>query len=181
MSPKKRSRDRRNASRRTWLFALGASGLIVVGGYGLFLAAGSPRPASSRELPTAGPIEAVHEMAPYRAPVRISDPPPDIALSHDSFDFGTIPDRGVQEHRLEVQNLGRGDLVVSAFYTSCGCTTARLSAGIVPRGGSAELTVRFDPAFHEVEGEVWRAVIIETNDPDEPRVEFLVRAEVVPG
>ncbi len=174
-------RRRQQGSPWTWVLAVAGVLLILGGGYALSAGSGSQGAGSSSHLPSEGPIEAVHEMSPYRAPVQRVDPPPDIALSREWVDLGRIADEGIWEQRLVVQNQGLGDLVVSAFYTSCGCTTARLSTGIIPGGGSADLVVWFDAGFHEVEGEVLRTVIIESNDPDEPQVGFTIRADVIPS
>jgi len=134
------------------------------------------------QLATAGPIHAIHEIAPSRAPLTGSlaeGPPPDIEVSSTYYDFGSVHPSEEVIQEFTVRNLGQGDLAVTSFYTTCGCTTADLSAGIIPPGGQATLTIYFDPDFHEVVGEVERGVIIESNDPDEPVVEIWLHGIVL--
>ncbi len=121
-------------------------------------------------------------MAPSEAPLTGSlaeGPPPDIEISTTYYDFGSVHPSEEVIQEFTVRNLGQGDLAVTSFYTTCGCTTADLSAGIIPPGGQATLTIYFDPDFHEVVGEVERGVIIESNDPDEPVVEIWLHGIVL--
>ena len=118
-----------------------------------------------RQTPTPGP-------APANSPVSLVDSPD---WSHD---FGHIPSRTDVAHIFAVQNRGTADLVITNLVTSCGCTTAELSSSIIPPGRRADLTVRFDPDFHETKGETVRLVWFATNDPTQPWVEFRISADV---
>lgn len=188
----KRAR-RRRASRKSrgalqrygpWAIAI----LLIISSLGgLLYLAGQRGPSTSSEsssgqLPTAGPIHAIHEIDPYQAPLTGSlaqGPPPDIEVSTTYSDFGSVHPSEEVIQEFTVRNLGQGDLAVTSFYTTCGCTTADLSAGIIPPGGQATLTIYFDPDFHEVVGEVERGVVIESNDPDEPVVEIWLHGVVL--
>ncbi len=180
------SRQSRGASQRYWSWAI-AILLIISGLGGLLYLAGQGGPSTSSgssgsQLPTAGPIHAIHEIDPYRAPLTGSlaqGPPPDIEVSTTYYDFGSVHPSEEVIRSFTVRNLGRGDLAVTSFYTTCGCTTADLSAGTIPPGGQATLTIYFDPDFHEVVGEVERGVIVESNDPDETVVEIWLHGIVL--
>ncbi|MFQ5886528.1 MAG: DUF1573 domain-containing protein, partial [Anaerolineae bacterium] len=139
---RRESRQSRGALQKYWPWAI-AILLIISGLGGLLYLAGQEGASTSSELsggqlPTAGPIHAIHEMDPYRAPLTGSlaqGPPPDIEVSSTYYDFGSAhpSEEVIQDFR--VRNLGQGDLAVTSFYTTCGCTTADLSAGIIPPGG----------------------------------------------
>lgn len=183
----KESRKSRGALQRYWPWAIAI--LLTISGLGglLYLASqGGPSTSSESsgsQLPTAGPIHAIHE-APSRASLTGSlaqGPPPDIEVSTTYYDFGSVHPSEEVIQEFIVRNLGQGDLVVTSFYTSCPCTTADLSAGIIPPGDQATLTIYFDPDFHEVVGEVERGVVIESNDPDEPIVQIWLHGIVLEG
>ncbi|MFQ6002091.1 MAG: DUF1573 domain-containing protein [Anaerolineae bacterium] len=135
-------------------------------------------------MPSAGPIIAIYEM-PTGPPSTVRPSPGglylDIGLSSYYYDFGTVKPEESLERTFQVTNRGEADLVITQFYTTCGCTTARLTAGIIPPGQEAELTVYFDADFHPGEGRVERVVIIGSNDPDEPEVMVAITAYVLPG
>ncbi len=72
-------------------------------------------------------------------------------------------------------------LEISSVVTSCGCTTANLSSSVISPGTRADLTVVFDPDYHDTVGPVTRVVWLETNDPDQPVVEVGFDANVRKG
>lgn len=170
----KRKRTQRSISSLGGLIFIGLAAILGVGIVGFYLASqggtASPGPVSDTLL-QAGPISAVHEMGPLVEPTPPppGTPLPDIDIPVAEYDFGVVPPTGVQTKTFEVYNRGEGDMMVVNFFTTCGCTTATLSQGIIPAGGSATLTVFFDVGFHDVQGQyVERGVVMETNDPDEP-------------
>lgn len=108
---------------------------------------------------------------------------PDIALEQAEADFGVVPNGELRSVEVRVENRGGGDLRIESVTTSCGCTTASVDPQVIPAGGASVLRVDFDSGAHgpELTGSVVRQVFIASNDPDEPEVEFRIRAEVVPG
>jgi len=153
----------------------------------------SPTPSRS-EYPTdllplaeAGrPLRGDHDVAlipqqtPAPQPVPPDVPLPRLDVPDISHDFGRIPRRQDVAHIFAVQNTGTADLVISNLVTSCGCTIAELSSSVIPPGQRADLTVTFDPDFHETQGEVVRLVWFVTNDPTQPWVEVRITADVQP-
>ena len=116
-----------------------------------------------------------------------------------SFDWGTI-DYGAGDAAAEftISNPGPGTLSLAEISTSCMCTTAQIIindrqspyfgmhaksswVGQVPAGGQAKLKILFDPAFHGPSGlgPVTRQVVMETSDPDHPKLEFNLTGTVV--
>lgn len=79
---------------------------------------------------------------------------------------------------FSIQNTGTEALEISSVVTSCGCTTAHLSSSVIAPGTRADLTVVFDPDYHDTEGPVTQVVWLETNDPDQPVVEVGFTANV---
>jgi hypothetical protein len=113
-------------------------------------------------------VIGVHEMGPSVVPTAPIPPegPPKLVLPQTFHDFGTISARGGKvSYTFPVRNEGKGTLTISRVYTNCGCTTAELSSRVIPPGKQALLKVIYDPAFHEVQGEIRRDVILEVNDP----------------
>lgn len=119
------------------------------------------------------------------------------------FDFGTISMKnGSVAKKFEVKNTGSELIVINKVYTSCMCTTARIinasgktfgpygmpghGGGIsaakieVGAGETANIEVIFDPAAHGPSGVglVKRAVYLETNSTQSPKVELNFSAMV---
>jgi len=115
------------------------------------------------------------------------------------FDWGTI-DYGGGDAIAEfiINNPGSGPLSLSEVSTSCMCTTAQIIIndqkspffvmhqksswiGQIPPGVQAKLKVVFDPAFHGPSGvgPVVRQVVMKTNDPEHPKLEFNLTGTVV--
>jgi hypothetical protein len=75
-------------------------------------------------------------------------------------------------------NRGSADLIIRRAYTTCGCTTAKVSGSIIS-AGKAALVVQYDPRLHGAPGTtVCRGVILETNDPEQAQFELWVQAEI---
>jgi hypothetical protein len=173
----------------------GALGVVV-----LIIALGLSRPGASAStispsrsedeadlLPLADarhPLRGGHELAripqqtPAPKPAPANVPLPRLELPSAYYDFGRIPKRPDVAHVFAVQNTGDADLEIDNLVTSCGCTTADLSASIIPPGQRADLLVTFDPDFHAAEGRVTRLVWFATNDPAQPWVEVRIDADI---
>lgn len=110
----------------------------------------------------------------------ISTPAPSIEIFPDSYDFGNVPYSEVKTV-LEVRNTGGLPLEIRGVLTSCGCTKAYIEEPYIPPGGSANLTVTFDPNVMGLDlyGRIFRIVYVKSNDPDNPEVEVEISANVV--
>ncbi|MDP3758522.1 MAG: DUF1573 domain-containing protein, partial [Candidatus Daviesbacteria bacterium] len=97
-----------------------------------------------------------------------------------------------------IKNSGTDVLQLSAVKTSCTCTKAQISiegktspyfnmhltsgwVGEIPPGKQAQLLVIFDQTFHGPTGvgPVERLVSLETNDSQNPNLEFSLKGVVV--
>ena len=123
---------------------------------------------------SAAPLAASPETAPAQASG------PRLELSSSFYDFGVLRSASAPVRRdFYIINHGSAPLVIRQAVTTCGCTTAELSAASAPPGTSIRTTVIFDPAYHDLSGQtVRRGLILLTNDPDHPEVAIWVQASL---
>ena len=131
------------------------------------------------------PLHVVHQMDSVVAttPITASEnqalSKPQLRAPETFFDFGHVRTDQVVTHVFEIANQGSAPLLFTAAHTTCACTTADLTTTVVPPGKIGLMTVRFDPSVHNLSGQtVRRGVIIETNDPQNPSVDFWIQATV---
>lgn len=130
------------------------------------------------------PIHAIHEMGdgPPIPFLPKDQAQPAIAVSETSYDFGTIGTTDVVERTFVIFNTGDAPLTISRAYTTCGCTTADITARSIPPGKVASVTITFDAGFHDTAGQtVRRGLIIENNDPRQSQAEIWIEAAVRKG
>lgn len=83
------------------------------------------------------------------------------------------------QHDFYLRNEGSADLLIERAYTTCGCTTAEISASVIPPGKAARITVTFDAGYHPLRGvTVRRGLILESSDPLHPQIELWVQASI---
>ena len=71
--------------------------------------------------------------------------PPVITFEQDNFDFGTIIEGELVEHKFEFTNTGKGVLIISGVSASCGCTVPKnWPKSPINPGESAYIEVVFD-------------------------------------
>lgn len=125
-----------------------------------------------------------------------------IEIDHASKDLGNINyNGGLVTQSFPVKNVGTKDLEIANMATSCMCTNAYFKdengkseefgmkgmtnpsdwKGIIKPGETAEVVAVFDPQYHGPQGvgPISRTVSMETNDPDNPYVEFSFEGVVV--
>ena len=114
-------------------------------------------------------------------------------------DWGTIDiNGGVVSKTFAIENKGTTTLKIYDVQTSCMCTTAQLKTAAesskkfgmhektrsvfeIAPGDTAELLVEFDPNFHGPSGvgPISRTVTMNTNDSNNPTLQFLLTASVI--
>lgn len=106
-----------------------------------------------------------------------------IILDRTFHDFGVIPQYGgTVEEAFTVKNSGVGVLIIGDLTTSCSCTSATITSTSINPGESAELTVVFDPDFHEEPLDIFkRTIFIPTNDPTTPEAEIAIQIDIAEG
>ncbi|GAB4262698.1 MAG: hypothetical protein Kow0080_00270 [Candidatus Promineifilaceae bacterium] len=128
------------------------------------------------------PIHAIHEMSegPPIPFLPRGGEQPAIQIPEISYNFGSIGPQDMVEHKFIIRNAGNAPLTISRAYTTCGCTTAEITASVIPPGKVAEVTIIFNAGFHaEAAGQtVRRGLIIENNDPQHSKAEIWIQASV---
>ena len=136
---------------------------------------------AEEDVATNRAILAVHEMG-EGPPIPFLDkngPQPAIAIPEDSYSFGSIGAKDIVTHDFIIRNEGDAPLTISRAYTTCGCTTAEISATIIEPGQVATVKIIFDAGFHEAGGQsVRRGLILENNDPRRSQAEIWIQADV---
>jgi hypothetical protein len=188
MNQKSRRRNAQRQARRKNSLAIGLLifALLVMAGTLYAYFAESPAETAALEYSPEDiiydrPIHAIHEMGESPPiPFLPSDQAqPAIALSEKSYDFGSIGLADVVERTFVIFNTGTAPLTISRAYTTCGCTTADISARSIPPGKVATVTLTFDAGYHDAAGQtVRRGLIIENNDPRQSQAEIWIQASV---
>jgi len=165
-----------------WLVP-GIVALLVLTGAAFMLPAGPEAELkyTRDEVVYGEPIYAVHEMKP--APpipfLPLIQPQPSIEIPTSLYDLGHVGAKAVVERKFIIRNTGKAPLTISRAYTTCGCTTAHLTARVIPPGKVVVVTLTFDAGFHDARGQrVQRGLIIESNDRRRSKTELWVRADV---
>lgn len=127
------------------------------------------------------PVLAIHEMG-EGSPIPFlprNQAQPHIQVPEKSYNFGVIGPQDVLERDFIIRNIGEAPLTISRAYTTCGCTTAEISATIIPPGQVATIRLVFDAGYHDAAGQtVRRGLIIENNDPSFSQAEIWIQASV---
>lgn len=182
-----KSMSKQKQHKRSWVpLALLAVGVLLLGW--LLIASISALPqatASMTYLPEdvahEQPTLAVHEMGegPAIPFLPRNQPQPEIQVPEKSYNFGIVGPQDVVEREFIIRNVGDAPLTISRAYTTCGCTTAEISASVIPPGQVATIKLVFDAGFHDAAGQtVRRGLIIENNDPQRSQTEIWIQAKV---
>lgn len=137
-----------------------------------------------REVIFSQPMRIMHNQMHFRSagsslPTSDTGQSPAAVIPVKFYDFGNVNRTQTVSRAFEIENRGEAPLVISSSYTTCGCTTAELSASVIPPGKSALVTVTFDGRMSEAGAKVLRGVIFETNDPQHPQLEIWIQASVI--
>ena len=120
---------------------------------------------------------------------------PIVEALETSYDMGIIKVSDTKEKNFTIKNIGTKPLLLSEISSSCGCTSAQIIykdassktfsmhsqsdyvAQIDPQT-SATIRVVYMPFTMPVYGIVERQVFMSTNDPNKPKLEFNIKANV---
>jgi hypothetical protein len=153
---------------------VGISTLLIIGG--VILASRAPKPAD----------------------IIVSEES-QVEIEETNYDWGEIQLQGGNVEKVfTIKNSGKADLKLANVSSSCMCTEAQIEidddisplfgmhsnsswVGSVRPDGQATLKVIFDPAYHGPSGtgQISRIVSVETNDQNNPELEFKLKAFVV--
>lgn len=102
-----------------------------------------------------------------------------LAITPKEIDLGLIKrENGIVEVIFTVKNTGDETVSIEEISTSCGCTSAEIENEDIEIGSSAQLTVFFDPNFHqEPMGRFTRSVFLFTSEGIELQSKIWVEIE----
>jgi hypothetical protein len=93
-----------------------------------------------------------------------------------AHDFGKVKQGEILTHEFAFTNNGTDTLVVERVETTCGCTAALVSEKEIRPSKEGKIKVSLDT--HGYSGRMTRFVYLVTNDPDNPRRELSVSADI---
>lgn len=100
---------------------------------------------------------------------------PKMVLDRTTIDFGQINAGGVFSSSLTILNKGKSPLVIYGHHSDCSCAIPSYPEAIQP-GQKVDLPVKFDALFKE--GNQSKVITLYTNDPEQPKIQLLVKALV---
>lgn len=120
---------------------------------------------------------------------------PKVSLASTSFDLGKMKVTEEKMATFVIENSGKDTLQLFNISTSCDCTFATVTinnstspqfgmhgksswVGEVKLGEKAKVTAIYKPSIMPVSGPVTREVYVGTNDPDKPKLTFIISAFV---
>ena len=101
---------------------------------------------------------------------------PKVELVAPVYDFGTVVEGTLVQHVFTIRNAGRGELLIKAVHTSCGCTAGKPTKVKLAPGESSDLVVTFDTRFEK--GHRSRTITVYTNDPSNPAAVMTMQGEI---
>ena len=99
-----------------------------------------------------------------------------ISVHPQSFDFGDMKQQQTKIGVVTVTNEGAGLLRIQDVKADCGCTVPTLANNTLAPGESTEIEITFNSK--KFNGTVIKAVNIISNDPINPQVDIMIKANV---
>ena len=94
-----------------------------------------------------------------------------IVFEENEFDFGTIKEGDIVEHRFKFTNTGKVPLSILNARSSCGCTTPEWPKEPIPPGGTGEIYAKFN-SDGRVDKQSKLIVVTANTYPNESRVKL---------
>lgn len=113
--------------------------------------------------------------APKTEAPKPTGPLPVIDIVEKIKDFGTVAKGERLTAVFEVRNTGQAPLQITQVRPTCGCTVADFDREIAP-GGTGKVRAEVDTTAFS--GPISKAVLVFSNDPLNPQVNLVVKAEV---
>lgn len=118
---------------------------------------------------TANVVENFDNVDKTNAPVASFD--------RTTHDFGVVPQRAENKTTFKLTNTGKSDLIIRQSKASCGCTVGKPQKEVLKPGESTDFEVNFS-TIGKPEGDQTQVVTIITNDPNNPKTQLFVKANV---
>ena len=101
---------------------------------------------------------------------------PDISVEETVVDLGRVTQGEIAEVEFSVENRGDEPLQIRVRPT-CGCTVADFDK-LIPARDRGTVRARIDTSSFA--GPISKSILVLSNDPDEPSLNLVIRAEVRP-
>ncbi len=101
---------------------------------------------------------------------------PKIQFKVDTWDFGKVKQGVTLDHEFVFKNTGEVRLNIGSVETSCGCTAALVSDKAVEPGKEGKIKVSFNSSGYS--GDVAKYIYVDSDDPNQPRVQLKITAEI---
>lgn len=102
-------------------------------------------------------------------------PLPVLDIAEKIKDFGVVAKGEKLRAEFEVRNSGQAPLEITQVRPTCGCTVADFDRSIAP-GAKGKIRAEVDTAAFS--GPISKAILVFCNDPANPQVSLVVRADV---
>lgn len=100
---------------------------------------------------------------------------PQAVVPGSVVDVGAIAKGDPVKHTFEIRNEGTAPLKITRVKPTCGCTVAKYDRRIAPGAtGSVEAVVETE----KIRGAIAKTVHVLTNDPDNPKISLVIKANV---
>jgi hypothetical protein len=92
------------------------------------------------------------------------------------WDFGKVKEGKIVRHEFVFKNDAAVDLKIEGVTTSCGCTVSEVKQRLLKPGESTIIEASFNSAKYS--GKVTQHIYVNTDNPDNPLVQFTIKADV---
>jgi hypothetical protein len=101
---------------------------------------------------------------------------PVVVLTNSQWDFGKVDAGGRLSAHFQVKNTGGRRLILNALSGSCDCLAPGKAEVVVPSGASRSLPVILNT--ERVRGPMRMTLRFATNDPQRPKIQLVVLADI---
>ncbi|MDO8302758.1 MAG: DUF1573 domain-containing protein, partial [Sedimentisphaerales bacterium] len=133
-------------------------------------------PAAAASAPVVTPAPSPTP-SPTPVPVKPVGPPPQIKFESITVDLGAIKPESKNVANYTFSNVGKGTLKIIDIVKTCGCTPFELTKREYAPGESGTIKVDYQAA--KAGGTVLKHLFVMSDDPNNPRQEITLKANVV--
>jgi len=102
-------------------------------------------------------------------------------FDHQDYDFGSVARGAEAQHRFPIKNLYKEDVHISTVYSSCGCTSPRITKDLLKSGETAYVIADFNTRSFQGPHSATITVLFDGQFPAEVRLQVKgnIRKDVV--
>jgi hypothetical protein len=134
-------------------------------------------PASPAAVPAPPVVTPVSTPPPAPAAPKPSGPSGQIKFENTVHDLGDVKPDSKNIATYTFTNIGKGTLKILDIQKTCGCTVPQLAKYDYAPGESG--TIRVEYQASKLSGPILKHLFVMSNDPNNPRVEITVKANIV--